>query len=228
LPASLKFAAHRFPPLMLEVIAQTLIVTPSGALSPGPLTVAAMTAGTRHGWKGGLKTAVGHAAFEAPYVGALSLGFNAVKSYLSGFLGDVITVIGVAALLFFAYTTIADAFRNRVLVETSRSASFSRSPVFVGFMLTAFNVYFLLWWLSAGFPLISASLSYGFVGLSTMYLSHVWMDFAWLTIVAEVSRRGANIGGRIVYRTLLVVFGLLLVVFAVNILLKRFAGFGMF
>jgi len=61
-----------------------------------------------------------------------------------------------------------------------------------------------------------------------MYLSHVWMDFAWLTIVAEVSRRGANIGGRIVYRTLLVVFGLLLVVFAVNILLKRFAGFEMF
>jgi len=228
LSASLKFADLRFPPLMFEVIVQTLMVTPSGALSPGPLTEAAMTIGARHGWKGGLKTAIGHAAFEAPYIGAVSLGFNAVKNYLTGFLGDVITVIGVAALLFYAYTTIADAFRDRVLVETSRSANLSGSPVFVGFALTAFNVYFLLWWLSAGFPLISASLSYGLMGLAVMYLSHVWMDFAWLTIVAEVSRRGANIGGRIVYRTLLVVFGLLLAVFAVNILLKRFAGFGMF
>jgi len=94
-----------------------------------------------------LKTAIGNAAFEAPYVVAVSLGFNAAKNYLTGFLGDVITVIGVAALLFYAYTTIADAFRERVLVEKSksRSANLSGSPVFVGFALTAFNVYFLLW-----------------------------------------------------------------------------------
>jgi len=176
-----------------------------------------------------LKTAVGHAVFEAPYVGAISLGFNAVQRHITGTLGDIVTAIGAAVLLFFAYTTIADALRDRAAgAARSKGVNSSGSPVFTDFALTAFNVYFLLWWLSAGFPLISASLCYGLMGLADMYLSHVWMDFAWLTIVAEISRRGANIGDRIVYRTMLVVFGLLLVVFAANILLKRFVGFGIF
>jgi len=146
-----------------------------------------------------------------------------------GLLGDVLTAIGAAVLLFFAYTTIADALRDRVAGATrSKGVNPGESPVFAGFVLTAFNVYFLLWWLSAGLPLISTSLRYGLLGLAVMYLSHVWMDFAWLSAVAEVSKRGVEISGRAGYRILLVVFGLLLIVFAINIILKRFAGFGIF
>ena len=51
---------------VLAIAFQVMAVSASGALSPGPLTVATMALGTRSGWKTGVFVSFGHALFELP------------------------------------------------------------------------------------------------------------------------------------------------------------------
>ncbi len=51
---------------VLAIAFQVMAVSASGALSPGPLTVATMALGTRGGWKAGVFVSFGHALFELP------------------------------------------------------------------------------------------------------------------------------------------------------------------
>lgn len=199
----------------------TLVASPSGALSPGPLTLATLAIGSRSGWKGGFLIAIGHMAVELPYVLALFFSMNYVAHLLKGFLGNVITVLGLLAISFFAAMIIKDSLKgysNKEPVESFRTTS----PVVIGALFTGLNIYFLLWWLSIGLGLISMTSSIGVTAIAVMYLSHVWMDYLWLITVAEASRRGLRILKGKAYSLLLLILGALLITFGVNIALTRF------
>jgi threonine/homoserine/homoserine lactone efflux protein len=181
------------------------VVSPSGALSPGPLTIATITLGARGGWKSGALVAFGHMMFELPYVVMLTVAFNTMKIFLES-LKALILCTGVAIILYFAYMIFRDVFKGFRIENAKSGGKVSRSPIVVGFTFTAFNVFFLMWWIS-------------------MYPVHVWIDFAWLSLVAEASRRGTRLLSEKGYRVLMTLLGALMVLFAINILLKSFLGF---
>jgi len=209
---------------MYELIVQTLMITPSGAFSPGPLTIATMAIGSNGGWRKGFMVALGHMFFEFPYVFAIAMAITAIKTLLEGFIGDILTIAGVIMILFFAYLTLRDVLIIRAENNNKKFNVYRyiRNPIIVGFLFTGLNIYFLLWWISIGFTLIAMSITIGIIGIVVMYVSHVWMDFLWLSLVAEASNRGLAIGGGKMYRVLMLFFGILLIIFAINILLKRF------
>jgi threonine/homoserine/homoserine lactone efflux protein len=202
---------------VLAIAFQVMAVSASGALSPGPLTVATMALGTRGGWKAGVFVSFGHALFELPYLVILVLAFNALVSFL-GVAAQLLAVAGALAILYFAYLLFRDAYRgvniNAVGVGTATN------PLALGFTFTALNPYFLLWWLSIGMALVAQVQSLGLASLVIIYPAHVWLDFAWLTLVAELSGRGSRVLSPRSQRVLLALLATILIIFATNTITK--------
>lgn len=209
---------------LLDVVIQTLLATPSGAFSPGPLTTAAVVQGALRDSPGaalrsGLKVAVGHMAFELPYVLALGL--------LSGFLsalGRPLAVVSFASSLFFAYLTAKDGVRT--IRGDGRWARATRrmSPFLTGLLFTGANPYFLMWWATVGLPILSQAFQLGPLGLAAMYGSHVWMDYFWLGLMASAGGSTSRILSGKRYGYLLISLAALLALFGLNIILGAFFG----
>ncbi len=201
---------------------KTILVTPSGALSPGPLSLSALAAGVKLGVVGGLLVATGHVLVELPYILILVRGVSRVRRVLLR-LEKPLAIIMAAFILFFAYLLVRDAI---VLTTSSYKPSMQVSTaveaLLYGIVFTGSNVYFLLWWVSVGLPLVTGAAELGARGVAVMYAAHVWMDYAWLGLLAAVASSVSSIGGP-VYAAFLMVLAIVLIVFAVDTLLAAFA-----
>lgn len=196
---------------------QVIAVSASGALSPGPLTIATIALGARGGWRSGILVSLGHTFFELPYLVVLVFAFNVLTCFLRVSV-SVLAVVGALVILYFAYLLLRDAYRG-VNLNTSNTL-ISTNPLIVGFMFTALNPYFLIWWLSIGMTLIAQIQNIGLTSLVIIYPAHVWLDFAWLSIVAGLSKRGSKALSLRGQRIMLTTLGVILIIFALNTILK--------
>jgi len=81
------------------------------------------------------------------------------------------------------------------------------------------NPYFIIWWLTIGANLILISLEFaGLLGVVFMYICHVWVDYAWLTVVAGFARKGAKFLQKKWYKNMIVIFGVVLIYFGFSFL----------
>ena len=209
------------------VLLVTAIITPSGALSPGPLSVSAMVLGARDGWKAGVLIAVGHMAFELPYF--MLLVFFTRSVGISGPMEKAMLIAASIFVLFFAYIVLRDAWRGAEVSFENMSFSSGRvvsNPFLVGLLLTGLNPYFLVWWVSVGLPIVEGASGLGASG-AAVYVLHVSYDYAWLALLAYLASLGAKRFGGTMYRVFLALLGVVLVLFAVDMLLKALGGKGL-
>jgi threonine/homoserine/homoserine lactone efflux protein len=97
-------------------------------------------------------------------------------------------------------------------VESKNTSKFPANSLILGLAFSGLNPYFILWWLSIGSVLIVQALAFAAIaGILIMYASHVWMDYAWLTLVAHLAKKGQNLMGSRYYRFAVVAFGLILI-----------------
>mgnify|MGYP000713433639 CR=1 FL=1 len=203
----------------------TIIISASGVFSPGPLTASAVAVGTKRFAKGGFLIAFGHMLFEFPYVIILASLYSSIGFFLRDVnVNYALTIIILSFILFFSYLTIREGITviKSGLYRMEKSRSYMFNPVLIGIVLTGLNPYFLLWWLSIGLPLIQLSMNMGFPILLLMYGLHVWMDYFWLTLMGFAGESGVKILKSKGYGILLIILGLTLTLFAVNISLKTF------
>jgi len=194
---------------MLSFLLKVVLISSSGALAPGPLTTATLAIGAKHGWRGGFKIAVGHMAVELPLVMLIGMG-------LYGFLTSqtfvmVSSILGGLFMLFFSYLTVKDALKANVEVKTN----YEKYPLMVGIALSALNPFFILWWVTIGFTLVVEALNlWGYFGLIPLYASHVWLDFAWLILLAHItSLSGLSLR---IYRAILLALGVAIGLFGLD------------
>ena len=196
---------------MLTFIATVVVVTASGALAPGPAFFANIAQGTKSGAKGGLAFSVGHTIFEFSLVILLAFTLQTVAN--EPLIKLVVGVAGGAALLIFGFLQIREALTPKTAVSNMEKIP-SKNPLLLGVLFTGLNPYFIIWWLTAGMPLIENALSLAsFAGVLIMYVSHVWMDYVWITGTAYLAKKGTNLAGKKGYKTMMVIFGLILVFF---------------
>lgn len=203
---------------LLTFIATVVAVTASGALAPGPLFFTNITHGTKSGAKGGLAFSIGHTIFEVSLVVVLAVTLQSVIEFQPT-IRLVVGVVGGAALLAFAFLQIRSALAPKAASE-DKSGVPSKSPLLLGTLFTGLNPYFILWWLTVGITLIITALEWSYLGVLIMYISHVWMDYAWLVGTAYLAKRGTNLAGKKGYRLIMIVFGLILVYFGAKFIFE--------
>ena len=195
-------------------IATIIVLTASGALAPGPLFFATVSHGSKHGAKSGLIFSVAHTVVEFSLIMLLAFGLLTVAS--EPIVKIVIGLVGGIVLIIFG------AFQIRKYIiskpeELIRPKSSYKHLFLIGLAFTGLNPYFILWWLTVGAQLILIALSFAAIlGVVLMFISHVWMDYVWLTGVSYFAKKGTNIMGLKWYKPLMIIFGVILIYFGLT------------
>ncbi|MCS7097730.1 MAG: LysE family translocator [Candidatus Methanomethyliaceae archaeon] len=189
----------------IELLAMVILISASGVMSPGPLSFAAIAAGSRSGWKSGLKIGFGHLIVELPIALAIAMGVAIVVS-------NWLSIFGGIFMIFFGFMTIKGA-RKMEFKEASGN------PILLGIGLSALNPYFILWWITIGASLVAIAMELaGIFGVLFMYFSHVWMDFAWLAILAIIGHQGRRLGR--FYPIFVAILGAILIAFGIIFIIR--------
>ena len=197
----------------LEFFALIIIISASGVMAPGPLFVANISYGLVGGLKAGLKMAVGHAIVELPIVVILGIGVFSLESFLG--YRVIVTLMGAIALFVFAGIQIKVVFEKKNDFTTPAG----KSPLIAGIILSGLNPFFLVWWITIGFKLVSDSiLLWGAGGILILFGLHIWMDFAWLGGVAYLSSKGAKVLSNKNLKIIMFVLSLTLIYFGFSFL----------
>ena len=201
-------------------IAEVIVITSSGALSPGPLTVATFSEGAKRGWASGILIALGHTVVELPLVVVLTVGLSSVV-YLEGS-RSLIALLGGASLLAYSLAQFRDAIRLWKSPVEAKAEVKGSGSFYVGAVLSAFNPFFLAWWATIGVKLVADALELFensvVMAVTTLYASHVWMDYTWLTLLSYLGYKGRKLGPKTM-AAILIFSSVILVYFSITFLL---------
>jgi len=194
---------------LFEFAVAVITISVSGVMSPGPLFAANVAYGLKGGAKAGLKMAYGHTVVELPLVILLGVGALSLESIPQ--FREAIALLGAISLFVFAGMQIKSILKKPSSVFEGR-----HGPFIAGIMLSALNPFFLIWWFTIGFKLISDSLVLAsFAGIGIMFAFHIWMDYAWLCTVGFLSSKGKAILSSKNYDIFMIVISGVLVYFGI-------------
>jgi threonine/homoserine/homoserine lactone efflux protein len=123
-------------------------------------------------------------------------------------------IAGGLSLVIFGAIQIHSCLNQTKEFELSKGST--RNLFLIGFTLTGLNPYFIIWWLTIGVNLIFLSLEFaGLFGVIFMYICHVWVDYAWLTLISGLAKRSLKILQFKWYRLMIMIFGAILIYFGI-------------
>ena len=187
-----------------------IAISASGVMAPGPLFAANISYGLRDGTKSGIKMAIGHSIIEFPLIILLGIGVFSLEIFPE--FRTVISILGAITLFVFASLQIKRVFARKKISEIKPK----QGPLITGILLTALNPFFIIWWLTIGFKLISdATLIWAFTGTIILFGVHIWMDFAWLGVVSFLASKSSKILSNKNYKVLMVCLSFVLVYFGI-------------
>ncbi len=199
---------------IFEFAVLVIVISASGVMAPGPLFAANVSYGLREGVRAGLKIAIGHTIAELPLVILLGIGVFSFESFPE--FRIIVSIFGAVTLFAFAAIQIRAIVRRK---EPSPSNP-RQGQKLTGIVLSALNPFFIIWWLTIGFKLISdAMLVWAFAGILIVFALHIWMDFAWLGMVSFLASKSARILSNRNYKILMMGLSLMLVYFGVTFLI---------
>ena len=192
-----------------------IIVSVSGVMAPGPLFAANVSYGLKGGWKTGIKMAIGHTIVELPLVILLGIGVFSLEIFPE--FRTIISILGAITLFVFATLQIKTVLRK----EKIKISNPKQGPLVAGILLSALNPFFIIWWLSIGFKLISdAMILWSFGGILIMFVLHIWMDFVWLGAVSFFASKSSGILSNRNYKVLMLGISGMLVYFGITFLIE--------
>ena len=201
----------------IEFGAIVILISASGVLLPGPLFAANIFYGIKGGTKAGLKMAFGHTVIELPLVVLLGIGVFSLEAFPQ--FREIITIVGAIGLFAFAGMQIRIVFKNK----TDTIFENKHNPFLTGILLTGLNPFFIIWWLTIGFKLISDAIAlWSFVGILIMFIFHIWMDFAWLSSTAFLSSKFSKLISTRNFKFLIVGLSIVLIYFGIMFLVEEF------
>ena len=191
-----------------------ITISLSGVISPGPLFAANISYGLKRGINAGLKIAFGHTVVELPLV--ILLGIGAISLTTIPQFREITSILGALSLFAFAGIQIKTVIKKPSSIFEGR-----HGPFLAGIILSGLNPFFLIWWFTIGFKLITdAIILYSFMGIGVMFAFHIWMDYAWICSVAFLSSKGRKIISNKKYTVFMIAISGVLVYFGIVFLLQ--------
>ena len=199
---------------IIEFAILVIIISASGVMSPGPLFAANITYGLKEGVKSGIKIAIGHSIVELPLV--ILLGIGAFSLEIFPEFRTIISIFGALTLFVFAAIQIKTILKK----EKDISIKSKQGPIVTGILLSALNPFFIVWWITIGFKLISdAMMIWAFAGILIVFVLHIWMDFTWLGITAFLASKSKKVLSNRNYRIMILGLSLTLIYFGITFLI---------
>lgn len=197
---------------LLEFSVLVIVISASGVMAPGPLFAANIAHGLRGGARSGIKMAIGHTIVELPLVIILGIGVFSLELFPE--FRTIISVFGAITLFVFAAMQIKTIFRNK-----ESTTNLKQGPLVSGILLSALNPFFIIWWLTIGFKLISdAMLIWAFSGILILFILHIWMDFVWLGAISYLASKSSKILSNKNYKIIMIGLSVMLVYFGITFL----------
>jgi len=197
---------------LLEFSVLVIVISASGVMAPGPLFAANIAHGLRDGAKSGIKMAIGHTIIELPLVILLGIGVFSLELFPE--FRTIISILGAITLFVFAAIQIKTIFRCN-----ESKTNLKQGPLASGILLSALNPFFIIWWLTIGFKLISdAMLIWAFSGILVLFILHIWMDFAWLGTISYLASKSTKILSNKNYKIIMIGLSVMLVYFGITFL----------
>jgi len=214
-----EWATH--PMDVLTFAATVILVTASGALTPGPLFFATLSNGMKSGARIGLLFSATHSLIELALIVLLAFGLMPYSG--NPLVRSVIGVVGGVVLIILGVTQIIKPPAHESKNESHRE----RNLLVIGLALTGLNPIFIFWWLTVGINLVFMALEVGgLAGIFLLFASHSWMDIAFLTTVAYLSQKGTNFLGVKGYRAIVALSGAIMIYFGFDFLSIPFTQHG--
>ena len=197
----------------LEFTVMVIVISASGVMAPGPLFAANVSYGLKQGVRSGINMAIGHTIVELPLVILLGIGAFSLESFPE--FRTIVSVFGAITLFVFAIIQLKTIFTKKEFGTSNQK----QSPMIAGILLSALNPFFIIWWLTIGFKLISdAMMIWAFSGILIMFALHIWMDFVWLGGVSFLASKSSRILSNRNYKILMIGLSLSLVYFGITFL----------
>ncbi|TSA18753.1 MAG: lysine transporter LysE [Nitrosopumilales archaeon] len=199
---------------LVEFAIIVITISLSGVMSPGPLFAANVAYGLKGGIKTGLKMAYGHTVVELPLV--VLLGIGAISLTTIPQFREITSILGALSLFVFAGIQIKSTIKKPSTIFEGK-----HGPFLAGIILSGLNPFFLIWWFTIGFKLITdAIILYSFLGIGVMFAFHIWLDYAWICSVAFLSSKGKKIISNKKYSIFMIAISGVLVYFGIVFLLQ--------
>lgn len=157
-------------------LTSVVLVSLSGVMTPGPVFAVTVLKGYKSK-KAGALIAIGHGAVEFPLIFLLYMGLS--EFFRSMLVQRTVSLFGGLILIYMGFQT----FRNRKKAQIESQYA-GHASFIAGFVSTAANPYFFLWWATVGATLILNASFFGFVGLVAFAMVHWSCDLAWDTFVS--------------------------------------------
>ena len=202
---------------ILDFALVVILISASGVMAPGPLFTANVAYGIKEGTKGGIKIALGHTIVELPLIILIGVGVLSLQIFPE--FRTTITILGSLSLFVFAGMQIKTTLQNKESIIFKQK----QGGIITGIILSAFNPFFIIWWLSIGFKLISdAMMMWAFSGIIIMFLLHIWMDFAWLGGTAFVAKKSSKILSNKNYKLIMLSLSVILIYYGITFMQEIF------
>lgn len=192
---------------MLSFLLKAVVISLTGVMAPGPVTVATVAAGARRPHAGAL-IALGHGVIELPLILLILVGIGPLFEIDSVKIG--IGILGGAFLAWMGVRILLDLRKN----DPAGAADDARGPLATGIVLTGGNPYFLLWWATIGLALTTEAAELGAVAFAVFATVHWLCDLVWLEALSVASFMGSKLVGGRIFRVVLAVCAISLLVFA--------------
>ena len=192
-----------------------IAISASGVMSPGPLFAANIVYGLKEGKIAGIKMAVGHTVIEFPLIVLLGIGVLSLDIFPEYQIW--ITLIGAIGLFCFAGLQIKSIFEKNF----QRKLKPSRNSFMAGVFFSGLNPFFLIWWFTIGFKLITDSIQiWGIFGIIILFGFHIWMDYVWLFGIAGLASKAKNVLSNRNYKMVIGGLSVILVYFGIDFLMQ--------
>ena len=203
---------------MLAALGTVIVTSLSGVMAPGPMFAVTLAKSLKSPWAGVL-VSLGHAVIEVPLI--LLVYFGLAQFFENIIVSLVLALLGGGMIIWMGISL----FRARR--EMAREGKDTTYNAFVaGIILTGFNPFFLVWWVTVGSLLLMTFLeAVGAWGLPFFIIVHWLCDLVWLTIVSVVIFKTHSFLSLRLQEWIFIVLSLLLVYFGGQFIVKGIINF---
>lgn len=197
---------------MAMIFLSALGVAFSGAIMPGPVLTYTIRQALTSGPKAGFLIMAGHAVLEILLITLIFLGFDVILQ--SDAAQTIIGIVGGLMLIYLGLDMVAGSVKNKVKIRMDDAGHGSKNMVLSGFVISASNPYFLLWWAIIGLGfLLAAFKSFGVAGVVVFYSGHILADFIWYGLISTIIGKTRRFISERAYRVIIFGLGGMLVYF---------------